>query len=94
MTFHQYGTLKYVMNHPVTVENAGELSMVTFGSLIQRGWVARIGNKLELTKEGLEAYELYNKAQANFRKVDTGLTEHVRTMLHISKLIALKNKSA
>lgn len=93
MTFHQYGTLKYVMTHTVTVEDAGILSMVTFGSLIQRGWIQRNGNNLELTSDGYAAYDLYSKAQANFRKVDTGLTEHVRTMLHISKLIALKKRA-
>lgn len=90
MTFHQYGTLKYLMNYNVTIESAGSLSMVTFGSLIKRGWVQRVGNKLEPTKEGFAAYELYSKAQANFRKFDTGLTEHVATMLHVSKLSIMK----
>lgn len=74
------------MTHDVQVDNAGNLSMVTFGSLVKRGWICRNGTKLELTPAGHEAYEMYHNAKANFRKYDTGLTEHVRTMLHVSRL--------
>lgn len=93
MTFHQYGTLKYILSHDVQVTNAGSLSMVTFGSLVKRGWIQRVGTKLELTDAGYAAYGDYHNAKANFRKYDTGLTEHVRTMLHVSKLSIMKEVS-
>ena len=86
MTYHQYGTLKHLIYNDVDIEKAGSLSMVTFGSLIKRGWVKRSGNTLQATQDGIDAYDLYSKAAANYRKHDTGLTDRVRDMLHLNKI--------
>lgn len=94
MTHHQYGTLQYLINNDVTIETAGELSMVTFGSLIKRGWVKRVGPHLRITKAGMDVYESYLLAKANYRKVDTGLTDHVKHLLHLDKLLEMTKKKA
>lgn len=94
MTHHQFGTLKHIRHNDVHIKEAGDLSMVTFGSLIKRGWVARNGTRLILTQEGEQAYESYSKAVANFRKVDTGLTEHVQHLLHLDRIISFRKKAS
>ena len=94
MTAHQYGTLKYVVNNVVTVSELGHYSMSTLGSLVQRGWVKRDGNKIEPTQDGMDAYYNYFKATSNYRKVDKEISERVRLMLHINKLVAIKTKAS
>lgn len=95
MTHHQFGTLKYVRHNDITLKTASELSMNTFGSLIKRGWIARNGSYLRLTDAGEEAYESYSKAVANFRKYDTGLTDHVKHLLHLDRVLTIgKDKIA
>jgi hypothetical protein len=94
MTYHQFGTLKYIRSHEIGIRECGELSMVTFGSLIKRGWISRTGGFLVLTEQGEEAYNMYSHAQANFRKYDTGLTDHVKDLLHLGSILELTKKRA
>ena len=93
MTAYQFATLKYLLNHPVTVEEAGKLSMVTFGSLAQRGWIKYNSGVLELTDEGMDEYYRYSKGPANFRKVDTGISDRVKGLLHLNRIRLLKKIS-
>jgi outer membrane receptor for Fe3+-dicitrate len=90
MTAYQYSTLKYLVNHEVTVTDAGTFSMVTFGSLLVRGWITRSGNKLVLTTEGDDAYNAYSRGTANFRKVDTGITDRVKGLMHLNNVRSYK----
>lgn len=83
MTAYQFATLKYIIQHDSDVKLAGKFSMVTFGSLAQRGWIQRRGSLIELTEAGFEEFNKYNKGQANFRKYDTGLSDRVRSLLHL-----------
>lgn len=92
MTNHQYGTLKYLLAQNVYIQqSAKKLSMVTFGSLAQRGWIkVNHGGCITLTEEGLAAYSAYHDAKANFRKVEKDISEHVRSLLHVGKLLSMK----
>lgn len=92
MTNHQYGTMKYLLHNNVYIQqSARSLSMVTFGSLAQRGWIkVNSGGIITLTDEGMEAYNAYYQAKANFRKVEKDISEHVRSLLHVGKLLSMK----
>ena len=94
MTAHQYGTLKYIINNTVTISDLGLYSMNTLGSLIQRGWVKRDGNSITPTQDGINAYYDYYKAPPNYRKVEKDISERVRLMLHINKLVTVKSKAS
>ena len=93
MSSLQYGTLKYISNHEVTVDDAQGLNMGTFGSLITHGWVTREGNRLEVTKPGHLALDAYRLAGANFRQVEAPISDRVRGLLHLSELRAVKKAS-
>jgi len=91
MTHHQYGTLKYLLNNSVYANaNARKLSMVTFGSLAQRGWITHHEGLIVLTEAGMQAYYDFHNAKANYRKNEKDLSEHVRSLLHIGKLLTMK----
>lgn len=86
----QLGTLKYIINHEVTVEDLDTLSMTTFGSLLVHGWITREGNKIVPTKNGHLAYDAYRLAGANFKQHPGEISDRVRTLLHISQLQTVK----
>ena len=84
MSFRQYGTLKFINTHDVTLEHVRQFSMSTFGSLWKRGWITKSGIKLVLTKSGSAALEQYSYAMPNYRKDQSAeLTQRVREMLHL-----------
>lgn len=93
MTAHQYGTLKYIINNDVTLTELGHYSMTTLGSMVIRRWVIRDGNKVIPTQEGIEAFNNYFRAAPNYRKVDKDISERVRSLLHISKLLKITKAS-
>ena len=89
----QLGTLKYICTHVVTIEDVRLFNMTTLGSLFVRQWVERTGNQLKATKAGYAAFELYKAPQPNYRQSEGEISDRVRTMMHISKLEALKKAS-
>lgn len=89
MTQHQYGTLKFIINNDITIDNLGHYSMATVGSMIIRKWVKRDGNRVIPTQEGIEAFNSFFKAQPNYRKNEADITERVRTLLHISRMLKM-----
>ena len=86
----QLGTLKYIINHEVTVDDAQTLNMNTLGSLLVRGWITRDGNRLEATKPGHVAYDAYRLAGANFRQNPFDISDRVRGLLKISEIRQIK----
>jgi len=91
MTHHQYGTLKYLLSNNVYVnQKARSLSMITFGSLAKRGWINHHNGLIIVTEAGLQVYNEYHNAKANYRKIEKDISEHVRSLLHIGKLLTIK----
>ena len=89
MTHYQFGTMKHFINHDKQdIDKLGQFNLTTLGSLIKRGWLARSGFIISVTEEGLKAFEEYKYASANYRKVDTGLSDRVRDMLHLGIKLA------
>jgi len=93
MSSLQFGTLKYLIAHEITVEHLGIYNLTTLGSLIQRGWVERQGSKIAVTKDGQEAYDSYSRGGPNYRLKEGELSERVRLMLHINKLRTMPKAS-
>ena len=79
----QFGTLKYLRSHDVQVEHIRSLSQTTVGSLLVRGYIQRSGTLVVPTKKGYEAFDEYNRAEANFRKSDSDISDRVSLMLNL-----------
>lgn len=86
MSHRQFGTLKYIREHHINTGHVRQLNLTTFGSLFDRGWIKRNGSTIQLTESGEDQYQLYARAQANFRKVEAELSERVALMLSIKML--------
>ena len=93
MTNLQYGTLRYLVGHSVSMDDIRMYNLTTLGSLIQHGWVERRGNQITATQEGVEAFELYHRGGPNYRQHEADLSERVRLMLHIRTLNVIKAAS-
>lgn len=89
----QYGTLKFIVNHKVSVDDVRGYSMITFWSLCKRGYVKREGELIVVTKDGAEAYERYIRAAPNFRLHEAEISERVKLLLKIRTLQAVKEAS-
>ena len=89
----QLGTLKYLINHEVTVDDIRLLNMNTFGSLVKRGWVEREGKRIMPTKPGHLAYDAYRLAGANFRQQENDPSERVRALLRMTDLSVVRKAS-
>lgn len=89
----QYGTLRYLMNHQVPVEDLRIYNLTTLGSLIERGWVVRNGGHVGVTEQGVEACMAYHRAQPNYRQHDAEISDRVRGLLHLSRLQAVAKAS-
>lgn len=85
MTYRQYGTMRYISGHEIGTEFIKRFNLTTFGSLLQRGWIRRVGDSIELTKKGNEAFEQYTRALPNYRKVEGEISERVRLMLALNR---------
>lgn len=94
MTAHQYGTLKYIYEVNIHLKTeARELHMGTLGSLIKRGWIYYSSGILSLTDKGIQEYNKYKKPEANFRINEGEISEHVKNLLHINKLLTMRRAS-
>ena len=82
----QFGTLKFIATHDVTVDDIPQFNLTTLGSILVHGWVNRIGKKLDLTKAGSLALELYTHAGPNYRQHPTDISDRVRFLLHMRSL--------
>lgn len=94
MTNLQFGTLRYIRDHEVSVDELRSYNLVTFGSLLRRGWVTRKGQRIMCTREGEDAYALYHYSTCNYRSHAGELTDRVRLLLHISDLRMVKSSAA
>lgn len=86
----QYGTLKYIITHDVQVEHLRVINQMTLGSLLVRGWIERSGTKIQATKNGIKAYDMYRLADVNMRKREADLSDRVGVLLHIRSLSVMK----
>lgn len=83
MSHLQFGTLKYIRNHDVSVDYIRILHMGTMYSLISRGWIQRSGGKIVITRAGEDAYELYAQGAPSYRKQEGNISERVALMLSL-----------
>ena len=87
MSHRQFGTLRYIDNHDISIEYVKMLNLSTFGSLWTRKWITKTGsNKIVLTRNGKQALDQYSRALPSYRKTSGEITERVRLMLHIHQL--------
>lgn len=86
----QFGTLRYIHQHQVSIEDLNGYNLSTFGSLAKRGWVTRKGHRILCTKKGEEAFQQYHYASCNYRQHAGEISERVRLLLHIGQLRSMK----
>lgn len=89
----QFGTLRYIRNHDVSIEDLNGYNLTTFGSLAKRGWVTRKGHRVFLTRQGEEAFDAYHFASCNYRQHAGEISDRVRTLLHIGQLRMIRRPS-
>lgn len=85
----QFGTLKYLLEHAVTMDELRLYNLTTLGSLIVRGWVERSGSRIRATEAGVAAYMAYHRGTPNYRQHEAELSDRVRGLLHMSRLQAV-----
>ena len=81
MTRNQYGTMRYIIGHEITVDYCRIINGTTLGSLLHNKWVKRRGDQVIVTNEGFEAFESYRLAQPAYRNHEADLSERVNLML-------------
>lgn len=86
----QFGTLRYIHNHDVSLEDLNGYNLSTFGSLAKRGWVTRKGHRIICTRKGEEAFAQYHHAECNYRQHAGEISERVRLLLRIGQLRAMR----
>lgn len=79
----QLGTLVYIIKHDVLVEDLRLYNLGTIGSLLVRGWIKRNGQRIDATKEGVDAAEMYLKAGPNIKQHESDISDRVRMFLHL-----------
>lgn len=86
----QFGTLRWIHNHEVLLEDLNGYNLSTFGSLAKRGWVTRKGHRIVCTRKGEEAFAQYYHAECNLRQHAGEISERVRLLLRIGQLRTMK----
>lgn len=98
LSMHQYGTLKYIRNHRVTLGYLRKAHATTLGSLAQRELICKTssGDEAEviLTPAGEEAFKCYHNASLNERSHEGNLTDRCMRLLQHARRIAVIGKSA
>jgi hypothetical protein len=86
---HQYGTLKFIHNHNVTLKYLRRCHANTLGSLAYQGWIRRSGTGddalIFLTNEGETELLSYERGGMNERRVEGELTDRVRRLLRLTR---------
>ena len=90
MTNHQYIFMKKVVRSTVTTTHLTEISNVTVGSCVVRGWIYIRDNTVLPTDAGFEAFNAYDKGGLNLRKHVGDVTDRVKNLLHIHKIIEIR----
>jgi hypothetical protein len=95
---HQYGTLKFIHEHEVTLAYLKKAHANTLGSLAYRGYLRKVGSgemaQVFLTEEGIGVLKLYKEAAMNERQHEHELTERCLRLIQHSRRIAVMSKSA
>jgi hypothetical protein len=95
---HQYGTLKFIHEHDVTLAHLKRAHGNTLGSLAYRGYLRKVGSsdaaQVFLTEDGIGALKLYKDAGMNERQHEHELTERCQRLIQHSRRIAVMSKSA
>lgn len=95
---HQYKTLRFIVNHDVTMRTLRKAHGTTLGSLGLRGLLRRVGPgddaKVMVTDAGLIALASYNEDKMNERKSDHDLTDRCLRLIQHSRRLNVLQKGA
>lgn len=83
----QIGTLKYLSDYHVSIDDCRALHAITLWSLLHGEYaVTNNSNKLILTKKGEEELRNYTHAKPSFRETEAELTARCRRLLNVVQL--------
>lgn len=96
LSLHQYGTLKFIRSHRVTLNYLRRAHATTLGSLAYRELICKTssGDEAEviLTPAGEEAFKSYSNASLNERSHEGELTERcLRLLQHARRIAVMKS---
>ncbi len=92
LSVHQFGTLRYVKEQPVTVETLEGVHGGTLWSLLHRKYLTKGEDhgrqtRIVLTRAGEEELHSYTHAEARQRAHVGDLTERCARMLRVARLL-------
>lgn len=92
---NQYGALRYISTHTVSLDNLREYRDATLWSLLYRKYLQiSIGGNVFLSTNGYKAFEDYKLAEIPYRKVERDITDRSQALLTVARLKAKKEKAA
>jgi hypothetical protein len=91
---HQFGGLRYIASHDVTVDSLRACKDSTLWSLFYRGYLAATGGTVRLSSAGQEAYDTYRMASMPERKTEADLTARSQALLAVARAKSRKSRAA
>lgn len=83
--------LRYIDKHSIRLSDTRLLHQATLKALLNRKLVARNGNMVHSTIDG---HEIATRAQLNKRKFESDVSDSVKSLLHVSKILSFKKRRA
>ena len=86
MSKWQYRTMRYIMDHDLSLDDLRGYCGTTINSLVSNGWIERRGTAIMATQLGTEAVLEYARGGPNLRQHEAELSDHLRLLLHMRAL--------
>jgi len=81
--------LRYIYVKPIPLSQSRRLHQTTLKSLLNRKLIRRIGNEIHTTDYG---NQIVNAQRLNKRKHESDVSDSVKALLHVSKILPFKNQ--
>lgn len=82
--------LLYIAKNPIDLSRARILHQTTLKSLLKRKLIARFYNRIECTQAG---YLILQNRELNKRKYEADVSDSVKSLLHVSKILQMRKAS-
>lgn len=83
--------LQYFKHRSVQLSETRLLHQTTLKSLLKRRLLIRHGNSLQISSLGVE---VISKRELNMRKHEADVSDSVKAMLHVSKILPFRQRKA
>ena len=83
--------LKFIYRYPIRLSESRTLHQSTLKALLNRKLITRNGNEIICTSSG---NEIATRAKLNKRKHESDVSDSVKALLHVSKILPFKKRAA